>query len=165
MNWEQCTIINRSLDVCKRIASTNFYGAEPSWISEAALALLLINLKDALQLLDRLGERISFDDEIEDAGDVTDLVAKMRNAICHIGSPHRLVDSQSRISLSFGTAIGKCALASINGKELANPHGDDVAFFYGALRIYLKRHIHRAISEADATLVRLAKKHGHHLHR
>ncbi|KQZ29135.1 hypothetical protein ASD50_18255 [Mesorhizobium sp. Root552] len=113
---------------------------------EAAFALLMVSMKDALQILHASSMRVSFTDDIPE-GDVTNLITNMRNAICHVGSPLRHLDKNNN-TLSLDTAIGAGCLMEIDGVELSNPYADDVAFFYGKHRVLLKRHCHRAFSEA-----------------
>lgn len=148
MSWELCRVVDNSLNACERIATTAFQDAEPSWVAEAALALLLINLKDALLSLNRLGHRVSFTDDI-DRGDITDLVATMRNAICHNGSPLRMFGNGSVIS--FARMHGAGTLMQFGDLVLGSPYDDDVAFFYGTNRVFLIRHLYRAIREAQQT--------------
>lgn len=164
MTWQLCRVVDGSVRRCIEIASTGFYDASPTWISEAAFALLLINLRDALGIADRLGRRIDFTDDLPIGRDITDAVADMRNAICHNGSPLRMFDPDNRNSLSFGRMVGAGTLLKTDELELSNPYPDDVAFFYGKQRLLLKRHIYRAIEELRATRKSIAAEFGYHLH-
>ena len=163
MSKQLCRVIDTSLQMCERIASTPFQTARIPWQSEAALALLLINLKDVLGALKTLGHRIDFDDDIDGGGDITDLVADMRNAICHNGSPLRMFDPANNNSLSFVVVIGEGTVMQIGDYVIANPYQDDVAFFYGKFRILLRRQIHRAIREAKRVFPVVASQHGYRI--
>lgn len=140
-----------------------FHNARPDWCVEASLALLLINLKDVLAALNRLGHRITFQDDIDGGDDITDLVANMRNAICHNGSPLRMLDAQSENIVSFCRIEGQGTLMKINDIELGNPYQDDVAFFYGRHRILLVRHINRVIREAEREFQCVAQMFGYRI--
>ncbi|MHB2264278.1 hypothetical protein [Aliihoeflea sp. PC F10.4] len=161
MSWDQCRLIDSAIHQASEIASTPFQDAEPSWSSEAALALLLINLKDALITLKAMGHPITFTDDISDGKNITDLIATMRNTICHIGSPQRLFDAARNNSLTFGRVHGAGILLKTETLEIGSPYSDDVAFFYGPHRIFLVRHIYRAIREADKAFARVADCHNY----
>lgn len=164
MSKQLCRVIDLSLRMCEGIARTPFQDAKVSWQSEAALALLLINLKDVLGALKTLGHRIDFNDDVDGGGDITDLVANMRNAICHNGSPLRMFDPENNNSLSFNVITGKLTLMQIGDFVIGNPYPDDVAFFYGRLRILLVRQIYRAIREARTVFPVVAAKHGYKIY-
>jgi hypothetical protein len=146
--------VHRALSVCAAISNTNFIHAEPGWITSATFTYLMINLKDALMALDHMGERVSFRDEVGIDGDITDLVRELRNAVAHNGSVLRLFDKERELESSFNVIEGAHTLGVINGFEITNPHKDDVAFFVGRMRIYLVRHIRRAIDEGWIALGR-----------
>lgn len=146
MDQDAAHLVGQSLYTSRQILETEFYNAKPSWVAEAAFALLMVSMKDALQILAKSNLRVSFTDDIP-VGDITDLISNMRNAICHVGSPLRHMDEYNN-TLSFGVAIGAAGLISGPDYELSNPYADDVAFFYGKHRVFLKRHCHRACKEA-----------------
>lgn len=157
MTEDQARLAGQALQSVKEIISVDFTRTNPRWISEAAFALLMIHLKDALQLLKLSGQRVDFTDDVT-AGDVTDLISNMRNAICHIGSPLRRIGNQG--TLSFCTAFGKGVLLSTPTLTLENPYEDDVAFFYGEHRVFLRRHIHRSYAEARNRLKTTVETNG-----
>lgn len=127
------------------------------WIAQAGLTFTLVQLKDALQLLSLNGQRVSFTDDVAD-GDVTKLISTMRNAACHVGSADARIKNSA--TLRYATAGPGCHLATIGDVELKNPYMDDVAFFYGANRLFLKRHLHRAQEEAEHRLAALKDEWG-----
>ena len=162
--FDQISVLNMGLRTSYDIASkVDFAKVEPSFVRESLFALLLINMKDVLMILDKLGHRISFTDDLPIDTDVTKQLCDMRNAICHLGSLQRRVSGSGAV-LSFGMAVGKCNFARIDDVELNNPYDDDIAFFYGSQRVFLVRHIHVALSEALDVAPKIAKSNGHHWH-
>lgn len=140
------------------IISIPFFNGNTRWASEAAFALLMIEMKDLLQILSKNNGRVNFSDDVT-TGDVTDLISTMRNAICHIGSPHRHMDGKNN-TLSFGVIVGKGILIKVDDLEIGSKYEDDIAFCYGKYVVYLKRHIHRAFKEAENTLLGIADAQG-----
>ena len=123
-------------------------------LKESAFIEAMICLNDLLQKAKNASNadlRISFTDDVDitkDVKDVTDLVNRIRNAVCHIPSPLHYVIPYSH-KATFGMAYGKGKLAYMpNDITLESSYQDDVAFFFGLYRIYLKRHIIRASNEA-----------------
>ena len=121
---------------------------------EPVFVSTILKLNDLLQKFQILDQRINFDDDIN-SGDITDLVNKIRNAICHLNSDENLLDKKARIKFVFNVAIGKVNVIDANGKTAKSDYNDDIAFFYGEHRIYLKRHILRCLNEAEETTQRL----------
>jgi hypothetical protein len=120
--------------------------AGPPQLHEACFVLLMINLNDLLMKAKKDGRSVSFCDHIESSEkviDITDLVSKMRNAVCHVNSPLRNVGPAP---FSFNRFIGE-GYADNDGITLGCEFPDDVAIYYGQYRIYLQRHIGRAIRE------------------
>lgn len=130
---------------------------------QSAFIELVIRLRDLLYKSEALGKRIDFTEDVvvlEDKNgnkvveDVTDAVAFVRNAACHIESDKNLLDKDRQIATIFNVAIGKTKLMKINDKELASDYEDDICFFYGEQKLYLKRHIVRAFEEAKKSLIK-----------
>ena len=118
---------------------------EPTFVS------IILKLNDLLQKFRILNKRISFKDDIS-KGDITDLISKIRNAICHLSSGENLLDKESQLKFVFNIAIGKVNAVQLNGKIVAkSEHDDDIAFFYGENRVYLKRHLIRVLNESIET--------------
>jgi hypothetical protein len=145
------TDISSNIRLSENLLKTGVFSAsilrpfqEPVFIS------IILKLDDTLQKFDSLEKRINFSDDINIAGlDVTDLVNKIRNAICHTNSQENLLDKKTQIKFVFNIVVGKGSAISIDGKALANSeYEDDIAFFYGEYRIYLRRHIFRLLEES-----------------
>lgn len=120
----------------------------------SALTEVLIRVRDLLAKAEKHTQRVSFTDDVIVKGkvnDVTGLVAFIRDAVCHIDSDkHDHDEVQARVS--FNVVFGKACLAEINGIRIESEYGDDVAFFFGPQRLYLRRHLVRAYKEAEASL-------------
>lgn len=121
---------------------------------EPVFLSIIIKLNDLLQKLSQLGERINFSDDIA-SGDVTDLTNKIRNAVDHPTSGEHILDKQAQIKTTFCVAVGKSNMMSINGKKIGSDYEDDIAIFFGEHRMYLKRHLIRALNEAMQKYQRL----------
>ena len=114
---------------------------------EPVFLSIVIKLDDLLQKLSQLGERVDFNDDIA-SGDVTDLANKIRNAMNHPTSGEHILDKQAQVKATFCVAMGKGTMMEINGKKIGSDYDDDVAIFFGEHRMYLKRHLVRALNEA-----------------
>ena len=68
------------------------------------------------------------------------------------------MDKKHKIKVSFCVAYGKCKAISVDGKELKSDYEDDICFFFGEHRIYLKRHIVKALKEARGKVRELYRK-------
>ncbi len=121
---------------------------------ESVFVSVILKLDDLLQKLRILDERLSFTDDVA-SGDITDLVKNIRNAICHLNSPENMLDKENQIKFVFNIAMGKSNLISIGEKIIRSDYDDDMAFFYGESRIYLKRHLIRLLKEAKDTYQKL----------
>lgn len=121
---------------------------------QAAFTEAMILLHDILQCAARLARRVDFDDHIcetEATKDITDLVAKVRGACCHMGSGSRQVGDTESIS-AFNVVAGREAGFSLAGVYMGCDFDDDLACWFGGHRIYMKRHIFRAFDEAKDVL-------------
>jgi len=117
-------------------------------VYEACVVMLLVNLHDLLQAARAGGQPLVFSDYIdpkEDASNITELVAKCRNAACHVWP--KPAAAQSMV-YRFYRVAGYCPRATqLDDKVLGCDYHDDVAIYYGRYRLYLKRHVLRAIDE------------------
>lgn len=117
-------------------------------VYEACVAMLLVNLHDLLQTARAIGKPLVFAEHIdmkEDAPNITELVARCRNAACHVWT--RATASNSTV-YRFHRIAGYCPRAmQFDDKTLGCDYHDDVAIYYGRYRLYLRRHAARAIEE------------------
>lgn len=125
---------------------------------ESVFTEVAIKLNDLLQKLSKLGKKVDFKEDVVNADDITDLVSNIRNAVCHMESGEHMLRGQSKIKFSFNIAYGKGNIVSVNGKKLTSDYDDDICFFFGENKIYLKRHIIRCLKEVELRLKELYEK-------
>ena len=121
---------------------------------QSAFTEAMILLHDILQQSAKLADRIDFDDHVldtEGTKDITDLVAKVRGACCHLGSKSRRIRDTQSLS-AFNVVAGKCTGMSLGGVQMGCEFDDDVACWFGGHRIYIGRHILRAFDEAKVAI-------------
>src|SRR3989344_3712738 len=95
---------------------------------EAVFIEIMIKLHDLLQKLSLLHERVSF--------------------VCHIDSGEHILKDSQQIKFTFNIAYGKVNVMTVGKKKLTSDYQDDICFFFGDNKIYLKRHIVRCIQES-----------------
>lgn len=141
--------IRSNISDAQNLLSTGVFNApilrsfqEPVFVS------IVLKLDDLLQKFRILNQRIIFKDDIV-SGDITDLINKIRNAICHLNSGENLLDEETQTKFVFNMLVGKVNAVKIGDNIVAkSDYDDDIAFFYGEHRIYLKRHLIRVLNEA-----------------
>ena len=117
-------------------------------LMNSAVTELLICLHDLLQACKRKGVRITFDEDVAEEDDITDLVSKMRNSACHINSGNRDHETDAgSVTNAFAVSMGAGGMA-ILGIQIGGQYKDDVTISYGIYWLYLNRHISRAYNEA-----------------
>lgn len=117
----------------------------------------LICLRDLMYKTAKYAHRIDFSDDVTvrgDVKDVTSLIKYVRDALCHPDSDNHYVESNN-IKATFNVMAGKGVLLKIGDFEQSNPYDDDLCFFFGSQRIFLKRHILRALDESKRQLTPL----------
>jgi hypothetical protein len=138
----------------------------------SALIDLLICLRHLTWKSDREGFRVSFTDDLVLTAmvkDVTDAIKVVRDALCHPDSDHfHVVKGRARRrgerSTEFGQ--GEIRFVVVYGKiptamrlpgeiTIGSDYDDDVCFWFGTNKLYLKRHILRAFEEAKKNLIPL----------
>lgn len=150
---------------CEKILKTNIFASENAGhpLKQSAFTELMICLNDLLQKSKKSGLPVKFTDAVDitsDVTNVTDLVASIRGAVCHITSKtHQLSDEGGKFT--FNVSYGATTLALIGDVQIKSEFNDDVCFFFGKRRIYLNRHIIRAFKEAKTNLIPLT---GYPLH-
>lgn len=116
--------------------------------SEAFFTFLMINLSDLAQRASTMNRRVTFSEDVfqvQEVKDVTDLITKLRNAVCHIRSPIRKIGDGIFTFNRFQGFLPNAML--MNDVRYGCDYADDVALYYGSHRIYLRRHCQRAINE------------------
>lgn len=141
------TQIESNINDVENLLSTGVFSAEIlRSFQEPVFVSIILKLDDLLQKLRILDERISFTDDI-DSGDITDLVNNIRNAICHLNSPENMLDKEKQIKFVFNISVGRANIMQIGKTVVKSDYDDDIAFFFGENRVYLKRHIARILKE------------------
>jgi hypothetical protein len=163
MDWSSARKIESTLEEIHKIFGTGIIANENVGhpLFRAAFVQILILLRDVMAKAEILGKRISFADHIEQndkVKDITDLVAYVRNALCHLESPNHLIDIDRNNSVSFCVAVGKGNLMRIGDILLSSEFEDGMRIFFGSQGIYMQRHIIRALKEASDFLLPLAKE-------
>lgn len=128
-----------------------------SVFQEAVFTEMIIKLHDLLQKLSILQARVSFSDDIN-SGDITDLISKIRNAVCHMDSGEHKLKEGNQIKFTFNVVYGKGNMMEIEGKELTSDYQDDICFFFGDNKIYFRRHIVRCVLESERKIQSIYKK-------
>lgn len=128
-------------------------------LRSAAFIELIICLRDLLHKTEKSAQRISFTDDVmtnEYVHDITDAVTAVRDACCHLDSFKGEFDEHTRGS--FLMLYGKVNIGKNGDLYLESEYTDEIAFFYGKNRLYMKRHIIRAFQEAQALLAPMLQK-------
>ncbi|WP_439870173.1 hypothetical protein ACTACT_06610 [Pseudomonas syringae] len=123
---------------------------KPSFIA------VLISLRDLMFKAEKYVSRINFSDDVIQFGkvkDVSDLIKFVRDALCHPDSDNHYLENGHKAS--FNVAYGVICIGDYEDFRLESQYEDDICFFFGRHRIYLKRHIIRAFEEAESKLAPL----------
>ena len=115
----------------------------------SAFIELMICLRDLMYLCETNSKKIDFTDDVKltnDVKDITDLIKFIRDACCHIDSKNHKFKKTGGI-FSFNILYGKSTLG-----DVTNEYSDDICFCFGEHKLYLKRHIKRATTEAITNL-------------
>ncbi len=157
--------IESSIKVIDEILSTGIlHYPNESPFTQAAFVMVLIRLRDLMYKVEKHGSRIDFTDDVLTTApgvkpkveDVSDLIKFVRDAMCHPDIDHHNLTEHTR--MSWTVIYGKPhsgGLVMIAGQDLTPKadYEDDVAYCFGAQRIYLQRHILRAFAEAKQQLL------------
>jgi hypothetical protein len=147
--------IDDSLTVIEQLLSSGIFNSQNarSIFFKPAFISVLISLRDLMYKSEKYSSRIAFADDVIQVGkvnDVSDLIKFVRDALCHPDSDNHYVEDG--IKSSFNVFFGGGSIAQVGGQRQENSYDDDICFYFGPHRIYLRRHIIRAFEEADAKL-------------
>jgi len=120
----------------------------------SALTELLILVRDLMAKAKIFANPIEFVDDVNVTNEVKHVsgaIKFVRDAICHVDSEKRNHE-ECRARLSYNIAYGKCNLMKIGDVEIKSDYADDICFFFGSQKLYLRRHIIRAYEEAKEQL-------------
>lgn len=124
----------------------------------SALTELLILIRDLMEKVKLFAdELIDFTDDInikDNIQNVSEAITFVRNAVCHVDSKNHNHD-MCNARLKFNIAYGKGTSIKLGDVEMKSDYEDDVCFFFGHQKLYLKRHLERAYLEAKDKLLPL----------
>lgn len=138
--------ISSSISKCIKLFDSGIISPEHmnSPLFEAAVIQLLINMSDLLAKARVDGKRVNFTDDVVGELDVTELVRRCRNAACHISTGEHMIEDLGKFT--FNVVAGKMPQAmEMNGVCYGSDYEDDIAVYYGDKRVYLRRHLLRAL--------------------
>jgi hypothetical protein len=143
------------------IIGTNIFSPEnrKNPLVKSAFIEVLICLRDLMAKSEKISSRISFVDDVNitpNVKDVTDLITFVRDALCHPESQKHYIKPRE-IKASYNILYGKDDDGAIEHVQLKSEYEDDVCFFFGEQKIYLKRHIIRSLDEAKEKLMPVSK--------
>jgi hypothetical protein len=127
----------------------------------SAFIELMICLRDVLHKLEANGSKLTFKDDIitnNYVNNISELVKAARDSCCHSHSFKKNFFNSRNKSASFLVVYGVGTPLCIDGLALKSEYEDDIAFFFGENRIYFKRHIIRAVDEANIALTSLLRR-------
>jgi len=149
-----------SIQAIEGIIQTGIFATEQSNnpFVKPAVVYVLIHLSNLMRKSEEIANRrIDFTDDIDKLNrskrkikDVTHLIIDVRNAVCHPESHLHFLDKH--IKFTFNILYGKGTLAEIDDIVFKSDYDDDVCFFFGEIKVYLKRHIIRAFQKAKENL-------------
>jgi hypothetical protein len=151
--------INKIIGRIRELLDSGIFCPENSQspLVKSAFIETLVCLRDLMYKTEKYDERVGFDDDIVKTTkikDVTDTIKYVRDALCHLNSDKHYIEN-GNILASYNIIYGKGQLLKIGDSKQASDYDDDVCFFFGSQKIYLKRHIVRAFEEAKAKLLPL----------
>ena len=162
MNLNSRNHLEKHIDIrrIEAILGTNIFSQDQCHnpLVESAFIEIMIRLRD---LVHKTNEEINFNDDIITGvfngikvRTISDCIKYIRDATCHINSKknnYKDNDSMSCFNRVYGRGAEPSGL-------LSSDYSDDVCFFYGQQKIYLKRHIIRFFEESKKYLKNLDAK-------
>ncbi|MDE0879993.1 MAG: hypothetical protein OSB00_15230 [Sphingomonas bacterium] len=129
----------------------------PIAIYNAIATRLLVDLNDALMILNAHGHRITATGpdimSVGKEGDITSLINHARAAACHITSKNKVISDASGYGhLGFAMIWGAPPSIRFGATPIVNPYPDDVALFWGKARILVRRNLMFALDELAPAL-------------
>jgi len=149
--------IEDSLHRIDAILESNIFAPEKDEhpLVRSAFIELLICLRDLMYKTENYSSRVTFDEDIvkkEEINDITDVIKYVRDALCHLDSDNHYLE-KGNIKATYNVIRGRGTIVKLNDYEQTSEYSDDLCFFFGSQRIYLQRHIIRAIEEVKSKLL------------
>lgn len=157
--------INSTIDEIEKLLNSGIFTPDGSRTPffKGSFIHVMILLRELMYDSEKYAnKRIDFKDDViplkmtkkkESVNDVTDLIKYVRDSMCRTDIPHHYHDNGMKNS--FNVSFGKGVLISLGEDSIQSDYEDDICFFFGNEKIYLKRHIIRAFVEARAALLPL----------
>ncbi|MBO5349002.1 MAG: hypothetical protein J6A89_04195 [Clostridia bacterium] len=130
------------------------------YIQKSLFTQLMISLRDLIRKSEIYSNKIDFDDDVikitrpQKVSNVSDLIAFIRNALCHEDSLNHKYNEN--ITLSYNVLKGKFPNAIVIGQaSISSDYEDDICIIFGFEKIYYHRHIIRAFKECKNNLLPL----------
>ncbi|WP_252720727.1 hypothetical protein [Acinetobacter sp. RIT698] len=152
--------IASSLSEFKKLISSNIFNQPQNPFFKSALIHLLILSRDLTHKSYIKGKTIDFTDDMvvtNKINNVTFLIKHARDAVCHIDSDNHVLSKENNIMFTYNVIVGKGVLAQFGDLVMSSDFDDDICIFFGDQKIYLFRHIIRAVKEAESYLKELYK--------
>ena len=159
MDFRTRADISNSLNRIEELLQCDIFEPQNSTspLVTSALTELVILVRDLMAKAKKYAAPVEFADDVNATGkvkNVSDAIKFVRDAVCHVDSGNH-DHEECNARLSFNIAYGKWSFAKIGPVELKSDYEDDVCFFFGSQKLYLKRHIIRAYEEARKKLLPL----------
>lgn len=155
MSWFTKQELSTSFLRIEEVRTSGILSSEgvKSPLFKSAIIELLIYINDMLQKADAMGLRVTLNEHLPDwtsVPDVTELVAKCRDAACHVSAGQEFFE---RNKFSFAMVVGRVTEAvPIDGTLRGGDYEDDIALFFGGYRLYLRRNLLDAYTQAVRAL-------------
>jgi hypothetical protein len=117
---------------------------------------MLVCLRDLISKSEKYSSRIDFDDDIiktDKIKNISDTIRYIRDAVCHLHVNR--YSNKRNVRASYNIIYGKGSLMKVGGFAQYSNYKDDVCFFFGEQKVYLRRHIIKAFEEAKKNLLPL----------
>lgn len=150
--------IDRAIRQVERLFATSIVSEDSisSPLFEAALVQIVLLLHDLLAKAESAGARVTQTDHlpaIEGVNDLTDLIRECRLAACRLSS--RLPYAPDENAIIFCVAAGRSPPGLVvGGLALHCDFDDDIAVYWGELRLYVNRNARAALGLAKVALGR-----------
>lgn len=128
----------------------------------AFLTLALIELKDLMVALDKLGLRVDVRGPlicaVRRGDDLHELIGEARNVACHADAAHSQFDTGETSGSIRWMIIGPGAHIQLGDQVVANETTDDLMVTFGALRLYLRSNVALAVVLCREKILELAAR-------
>jgi hypothetical protein len=154
--------IRQDITRVESIINTNIFAPQHAFhpLVKSAFTEVMVCLNDLTHKTEKFASRICFTNDMvvtTHVKDVTALIRFVRDAMCHIHIYNHFI-VPDRIKASFFVLYGKHRIQPFlpdHDVALVSDYADDICFFFGLHKIYLRRHIVRVHEEVKRRLLPL----------